>query len=199
MVSDMIDRKGFSERLLAQDPPSVDEQARHRDALFNAAKRRMCIEKVVTGGAYVLVFVVAFLAFLARAQTDVVVHAICWGALSLHILLWFLVYFVWRINALLAKTAQTAPTGSAAGERLGSERKIQVAALIMLAFTTLLLVLGFSLTDPLKASQMTVLMLWGPMFFLEWYAFGAGSLASKLWLVHKELELRANRPDDEEH
>ena len=184
-MSDMGNRKGFAEHLLVQDPPSVDELARHRDALFKAAKRHIWFEKVVTGGAYMLVFAVAFLAFLKRDETDAIVDVICWGALSLHILLWFLVYFVWRIKALLGKITQTAPTGTAARQGGDPDRTLLIAAPISFAFTTLLLVLGFSLTDPLKASQMTVLMLWAPVFFLFAFAFRTGSLVSKLWLAHK--------------
>jgi len=198
MEAEMEDRKKFAKRLLVQDPPSADSQAKYREAVFKAAKRRIWLEKIVTGGVYVLIFLAAFLAFMARSKVDNVVHAICWGALSLHILLWFLVYFLWRIRTLLEKTAQGILVKQEEHKRVGPERKIEIAAIILFVFTTLLLCLGFSLKEPLNAAQMTVLMLWGPTFFLFWFAFRTASLASKLWLEYKKLELTVNRPEDED-
>ena len=197
MGAEMEDMKEFAKHLLIQDPPSADRQTRHREAVFNAVKRRIWLEKVITGAVYLLIFSAAFLAFLERRQTVSVVHSICWGALSLHILLWFLVYFLWRIGALLGKITQKTLTKKEDRERVGRERKIAVAAIALFVFTTLLLCFGFFLKEPLKAAQMTVLMLWGPPFFLFWFAFGAASLVSKLWLEYRTLELTANRLEDE--
>lgn len=194
----MEDREKFAKRLLIQDPPSADSQAKHREALFKAANRRVSLEKTVTGGVYVLIFVAAFMAFMARSKAENIVHAICWGALSLHILLWFLVYFLWRIRTLLEKTTQGTLVKQEDHKRMGQERLVEIGALVMCVFTTLLVVLAFSLKEPLNAARMTVLMLWGPIFFLFWFAFRAASLASKLWLEYKKLELTVNRPADKD-
>lgn len=193
----MKDKQEFAKHLLNQDPSSTEAQSRHRQAVFSAIKRRIWLEKVVTGGVYVLIFSVAFLALLQRRQTESVVHAICWGALSLHILLWFLVYFLWRIRALLEKAAQGTLIKQEDRKRVKSGRKLDIAAIILFVFTTLLLCFGFNLKDPLKVAQMTTQMLWGPTFCLFWFAFRVASLASNLWLEYKKLELSANRPEDE--
>ncbi len=105
-MSESPNKKQFVKNLLAQDPPPADKQLRHKEVLFEKVKRRIWLGKIIGGAIYIALFSVAFLLYMQRQNTENVVHSICWGAVSLHILLWFLIYFLRAIYRTLAEIVE---------------------------------------------------------------------------------------------
>jgi len=195
-MSEPNSKKGFAENLLAQDPPPADKQQQHKEILFKKLKLRIWQGKIIGGTIYLVLFSAAFWAFLQRENTDNVVHSICWGAVSLHILLWFLIYFLRGIYRLMSEIVEK---NSDRDEKLkwkNQDRFITILAILVFAFATTVLYRSFFLNDPLKAAHMVAHIFWATVFFLFWYPFGTASLLAKLWLEYKKMEL--NIPKTEE-
>ncbi len=182
------DRKEFVEKLLSRDPPPPDEIQRHRDRLFRKVKRRITLYKGLVGAIYVVLFSLAFWAFERQRQADNVTHSILWGSVSIYILLWFLVWFLRGIYRGLAQLVHKDAVSSQEWRRW--DWLMTTVAIIVLAFSGLLLYRSFSLTDPLRAAHQATACFWGVVFFIFWYPFGTASLVARIWLEHKRMELR---------
>ncbi|MHC4739861.1 MAG: hypothetical protein ACYS9Y_13225 [Planctomycetota bacterium] len=190
-------KKEFIKNLLAQDPPPVDKRQQHKEILFKKVKRRILLGKIITGAIYLALFSAAFCAFSQRRYTNNVVHSIGWGTVSMHILLWFLIYF---LRALYRLTAEIAEKNSEEDEKQqwrNRDRFTTVVGILVFAFGTIILCRSFFLTDPLRAAHMTASIFWATVFFLFWYPFGTASLLAKLWLKFKKKELNITEPKHE--
>jgi hypothetical protein len=184
------DKKTFAESLLAQDVPPVDKQIQHKDALFKKIKRHVWLGKIVGGSIYLVLFAVAFWAYQQQPKhTDNMVHSICWGAVSLHILLWFLIYFLRAIYRTLAETMEQYPDKDQRHPWRKQDRFITAMAVLVFAFSTYRLYRSFLFTDPFRAAGAATSIFWATVFFLFWYPFVTASLAAKLWLEHKKMQL----------
>jgi len=192
------DKKVFAKNLLAQDSPHADKQVQHKEALFKKIKRRVRLRKVVVGAIYIALFSTAFWASRQPQYTDNVVHSICWGAVSLHILLWFLIYFLRGLYRILAETIEQAPGGNEKQPWRKQDRFITIVAVLVFAFATFLLYRSFLFTDPLKAASTAAGIFWATVFFLFWYPFGTASVAAKLWLEHKRMQLYMTSPEQDD-
>ena len=90
-------------------------------------------------------------------------------------------------------------------KRLGNDerRRNKNQNLFLTILAEVLFVLGsyflyrsFFLTNPLKAVQTSVSILWATIFFLILYPFRTASLIATLWFEYKKMEL--NIPKSEE-
>ncbi len=197
-MSESQNKKQFVENLLAQDSPPVDKQLQHKEVLFEKVKRRIWLGKIIGGATYIALFSVAFWVYTQRQNTENVVHSICWGAVSLHILLWFLIYFLRAIYRTLAEIVEKNSDKKEKRQWKRQDRFITTLAILVFAFSTMLLYRSFSLTDPLKAAHLAASNFWATVFFLFWYPFGTASLLAKLWLEYKKMELNITKTSGEE-
>ncbi len=186
----------FIKNLIAQDPPPADKQQRHKEALLKKIEHRMCLQKTAIIAIYTAIFLAAFGAFMLRERTDNVVHSICWGTVSLHILLWSLVYILRGICMEMEGLIE---------KRLGNDERrrhkaenlfITIVAIMALVLSSFLLYRSFFLTNALKAVQTAVSILWATIFFLIFYPFRTATLIGMLWFEYKKMEL--NIPKTEE-
>jgi len=196
-MSESQNKKQFVKNLLAQDPPSTDKQLRHKEVLLEKVKRRIWLGKIIGGATYIALFSAAFWAFMQRESTDNVVHSICWGAVSLHILLWFLIYFLREIYRTLAEITENI-SGKDKQAWKNTDRFITIVAVLTFAYGTMILYRSFSLTDPLKAAHLAASIFWATVFFLFVYPFGTASLLAKLWLEYKKMELNITKTSGDE-
>jgi hypothetical protein len=93
-MSEKENKTEFIKNLIAQDPPSADKQQQYKEALLKEIEHRMHLQKSIIIAIYTALFLAAFGAFMLLVYTDNAVHSICWGTVSLHILLWSLVYIL---------------------------------------------------------------------------------------------------------
>ena len=196
-MSESPNKKQFVKNLLAQDPPPADKQLRHKEVLFEKVKRRIWLGKIIGGAIYIALFSVAFLLYMQRQNTENVVHSICWGAVSLHILLWFLIYFLRVIYRTLAEIVESNPDIDKQPWK-NQDRFITIVAVLVFVFSTIILYRSFSLTDPLKAAHLAASIFWATVFFLFWYPFGTASLLAKMWLEYKKMELNITKTRGED-
>lgn len=195
-MSEPNGKKEFANNLLAQDPPSADKQLRHKEIILKKIERRMCLQKAVIIAIYIVIFLAAFGAFSLRKYTDNVVHSICWVAVSLHILLWSLVYILRGICMNMEGLIE---------KRLGNDERrrnknqnlfLTISATVLFVFSSWILYRSFFLTNSLKAAQTAVSILWAVIFFLIFYPFRTATLVGMLWFEYKKMEL--NIPKSEE-
>lgn len=180
------DKKNFVEKLLKQDSYSSDEQLAHRKILKNKVRRYIRTRKIVYGIIYVPLFLGAFIAFLKCNSTDSVIHSIGWGAVSLHILLWFLVFFLkMTYHGLVGIFEKNS-------RKYEKNRSCIIILVCVCLFSSFLLYFSFSLEDPLKTAQLRIYIDWSSLFFLFGYAFRIASLMSDIWLKYKQMELKAS-------
>jgi len=196
-MSESPNKKQFVKNLLAQDPPPADKQLRHKEVLFEKVKRRIWLGKIIGGAIYIALFSVAFWVYTQRQNTENVVHSICWGAVSLHILLWFLIYFLRAIYRTLAEIVESNPDIDKQPWK-NTDRFITALAVLTFAYGTIILCRSFLLTDPLEAAHLAARIFWATVFFLFWYPFGTASLLAKLWLEYKKMELNITKTNGEE-
>ena len=183
----------FVKNLISQDSPSADKQQRHKEILFKKLKLRILRGKIIGGTIYLVLFSAAFLAFQQRRNTDNLVHSICWGAASLHILLWFLIYF---LRGIYRMTAGISEKNSGKDEKQRwkkQDRFVTIVAILVFAFASTILYRSFFLNDPLRAAHLAASIFWATVFFLFWYPFGTASLVAKLWLEYKKMEMNIPR------
>ncbi len=195
-MSEPNSKKEFAENLLAQDPPPVDKQQQQKKILFKKLKRRIWRGKIIGGTIYLVLFSAAFWAFQQGQNTDNIVHSICWSATSLHILLWFLIYFLREIYRLTAETVEKNSDKDKNQKWKNQDRFITIVAILVFTYASSILYRSFFLNDYLKAAHMSGYIFWATVFFLFWYPFGTASLLAKLWLEYKKMEL--NIPKTEE-
>ena len=194
-MSESKNRKEFTKNLLAQDLPSADKQLRHKEALLKRFKRRIWLGKIIGGAIYIVLFSVDFWAFQQRRYTENVVHSICWGAVSLHILLWFLIYFLRGIYRTLAEIVEKNSGKDEKQPWRNQDRFITIVAILVFAYSTVSLYSSFFFTDPLKAAYLAGHIFWATVFFIFWYPFGTASLLAKLWLRYKKMELNISNSE----
>ena len=187
----------FIKNLIAQDPPSADKQQRHKEALLKKIEHRMCLQKAVIIAIYMALYLVAFGAFMLRQYTDNVVHSICWGTVSLHILLWSLVYILRGICMEMEGLIE---------KRLGNDERrrnknqnlfLTILAMVLFIFSSWILYRSFFLTDSLKAAQKAVGILWATIFFLIFYPFRTATLIGMLWFEYKKMELNISKSEEQ--
>jgi magnesium-transporting ATPase (P-type) len=195
-MSETNSKKEFAENLLAQDPPPADKQQQQKEILFKKLKRRIWQGKIIGGTIYLVLFSAAFLAFQQGQNTDNIVHSICWGAASLHILLWFLIYFLREIYRLTAEIVEKSSGKDEKHKWKNQDRFITIVAILVFTYASFILYRSFFLNDYLKAAHLSGTIFWATVFFLFWYPFGTISLLAKLWLEYKKMEL--NIPKTEE-
>lgn len=182
-------REGFVKSLLAQDPPLADEQVRHIEDLFRQIKRRACLQKAVIIAVYMAVYLVAFGAFMLRKHTDNVVHSVCWGTVSLHILLWSLVYILRGLSMLMEEIMAKTFDSDVRRRNRGQNLFVTVLAIVLFFLSSFILYRSFFLTDPLRAAERGVGILFGIVIILFIYSFSTAELMAKLWLEHKKMQL----------
>lgn len=187
----------FIKNLITQDPPPADKQQRHKEILFRKFKLRIWRGKMIVGTIYLVLFSAAFWAFLQRQNTDNIVHSICWGAVSLHILLWFLIYFLRGIHRLTAEIVEKNSDRDKKRKWKNQDRFVTIVAILVFAFATIVLYHSFSLNDPLKAAHLAAHTFWATVFFLFWHPFGTASLLAEVWLKYKEMELSIPKTEEQ--
>lgn len=179
----------FASNLLSQDRVPADEQSRHNQKLFKKIERSILRGKIIGGTIYIVFFSAAFAAFQRAGSTDNPVHSACWSAVSIHILLWFLIYFLRQIYWILAEIVDKTSDQKQIHERKKTDRFVTVVAIVVFAYETFFLYRSFFLNDPSRVSDLAAHIFWGTVFFIFWYPFGIASLVAKLWLEHKKMEL----------
>ena len=195
-MSEPNGKKEFANNLLAQDPPSTDKQLRHKEVLLKKIERRMYLQKTVIIAIYTVLFLVAFGAFILREYTDNVVHSICWGTVSLHILLWSHVYILRGICMNMEELIEKKFDNDEKRRHKNQNLFFTILAIMAFVFSSFLLYRSFFLTDSLKAVQTAVSILWATIFFLIFYPFRTATLIGMLWFEYKKMEL--NIPKSEE-
>jgi len=195
-MSEPNSKKEFANNLLAQDPPPADKQQRHKEALLKKIEHRMCLVKAVIVAIYTVLFLAAFGAFMLRESTDNVVHSICWGTVSLHILLWSLVYVLRGICMNMEELIEKKFDNDEKRRHKNQNLFLTILAIMAFVFSSFLLYRSFFLTNALKAVQMAVSILWATIFFLIFYPFRTATLIGMLWFEYKKMEL--NIPKTEE-
>ncbi len=185
----------FIKKLIAQDPPTADKKEHHKEILFKKLKLRIWRGKIIVGTIYLVLFSAAFWAFQQGQNTDNIVRSICWGAVSLHILLWFLIYFLREIYRLTAETLEKSSGKDEKHKWKNQDRFITIVAILVFAFATVILYRSFFLNDYLKAAHLSGYIFWTTVFFLFWYPFGTASLLAKLWLEYKIMELNFTKTE----
>lgn len=187
----------FAKNLVAQDAPVTDEQLRRNETLLKKIKRRMCLQKAVIIAIYMALYLVAFGAFMLRTSTDNVIHSICWGTVSLHILLWSLVYILRGICMEMEELIEKKFNNDEKRRHKSENLFITIVAIVSFVFSSFLLYRSFFLVDSLRAAQKAVGILWATIIFLIFYAFRIASLIGELWLEYKKMELNITRPEQQ--
>jgi len=188
-MSEPNGKKEFADNLLAQDPPSADMQQRHKEVLLKKIERRMCLQRTVIIAIYMVIFLAAFGAFNLRKYTDNVVHAIGWGTVSLHILLWSLIYILRGICMEMEGLIEKRLDNDERRRNKNQNLFLTILAIVLFVLSTWFLYRSFFLTDSLKAAQKVVSVLWTTIFFLIFYPFRTASLIAKLWFEYKKMDL----------
>jgi len=195
-MSEQKNKIEFIKNLIAQDPPPADKQLRHNEALLKKIKRRMLLVKAVIIVIYMVLYFVAFGAFMLQNYTDNVVHSICWGTASLHILLWSFVY-IQRGNCMnMEELIEKMLDNDEKRRNKNQNLFITIVAIMAFVFSSFLLCRSFFLTNNLKAVQTSVSILWSTIFFLIFYPFRTASLIGILWFEYKKMELNINNSSD---
>ena len=179
----------FARNLLSKDRVPADEQSRHNEKLFKKIERSILRGKIIGGTIYIVLFSAAFAAFQRGGSTDNPVHSACWSAVSIHILLWFLIYFLRRIYWILAEIVDKTSDQKQIRGRKNTDRFVTVVAIVIFANKTYFLYRSFFQEDLLKISDLAAHIFWGPVTILFYYLFAMASLIAKLWLEHKKMEL----------
>ncbi len=196
-MSESKKRKEFAKNLLAQDPPPTDEPLRRNEELFKKLKHRACLQKAVIIAIFIVIYFVAFWAFMLSGSTDNMIHSICWGTVSLHIALWSLVYILrgncMNMEDLIEKNFDNDERRKYKNQNLF----LAVLAIIMFIFNSIMLYRSFFLVDPLRAVQKTMGILWPAIFLLIYYSLRIASLIEIFWFEYKKMELSITKPKDE--
>jgi len=196
-MSEPNDKREFANKLLAQDPPSADKQLRHKEVLLKTIERQMCLQKGIIIAIYTTLFLVAFGAFILGQYTDNVVHSICWGTVSLHIMLWSFVYIQRETCMNMEELIE---------ERLGNDEKrrkknqnlfLTIWAVFVFVLSSWFLYRSFFLTNTLKAVQTSVSILWAAIVFLSLYPFRTATLIGMLWFEYKKMELNISKSEEQ--
>ncbi len=188
-MSDSKEIEEFAQNLLSQDSVPADEQSRHNEKLFKKIERSIRWKEAIGATIYIVFFFAAFAAFQRSDATDNPVHSACWSAVSIFILLWFLIYFLRQIYWTLAEIVDKTADQKWIRSRKNTDRFVTVVAIVVFAYEAFFLYRSFFLDDLSKASGLAAYIFWGTVFFIFWYPFGTASLVAKLWLKHKKMEL----------
>lgn len=184
-MKDLDKLSNFREALLAQDSPSPARALAHQEILLTKIHRRMRIEKLLVAAVYMAVFGLGFFCFWEAGQVQESGHAVWWAVCSMHLLLWFLVFFLWRVERLMGRIW---PSSNRARPTREENRAVFIAALVVCALGTGFLVQAALVQNPLRIAEAARYILWCPLFFLFWYPFGIGTAAARLWIKFREME-----------
>ena len=203
-MSESKKRKKFAKSLLAQDPPPADEQLRRNEELFKKLKHRACLQKAVIIAIFMVIYFVAFGAFILGGSTDLlggstdnIIHSICWGTVSLHIMLWSLVYIL-RGNCMNMEELIEKKFDNDESRRYKNQNLfLTILAILVFIFNSIILYRSFFLVDSLRAAHKAVGILWPAIIFLIFYSFYIASLICKLWFEYKKIELSITKPEEE--
>ena len=196
-MSESKKRKEFAKTLPAQDPPPTDEQLRRNEELFKKLKHRACLQKVVIIAIFMVIYFVAFGAFMLGKSTDNVIHSICWGTVSLHIMLWSLVY-VLRENCMnMEELIEKRFDNDESRKNKNQNLFLAVLGIIMFILSSIFLYRSFFLVDSLRAAHKAAGILWTAISFLILYSFYIASIIAKLWFEYKKIELGITEPEGE--
>jgi magnesium-transporting ATPase (P-type) len=196
-MSESKTRKEFAKNLLAQDPPPIDEQLRRNEELFKKLKHRACLQKAVIIAIFMIIYFAAFGAFMLGRSTDNVIHSICWGTVSLHIMLWSLVYIL-RGNCMNMEELIEKKFDNNERHRYKNQNLfLTILAILLFIFNSIILYRSFFLVDSLQAAHKAVGILWAAIIFLICYSFYMASLIAILWFEHKKIELGITKPEEE--
>ncbi|MHC4244304.1 MAG: hypothetical protein ACYSU4_18015 [Planctomycetota bacterium] len=188
----------FIKNLIAQDPPPADKQQQHKEALLKKIEHRMRQQKAVIIAIYTALILIAFGAFMLQVYTDNVVHSICWGTVSLHILLWSLVYILRGISMEMEGLIE---------KRLGNDERrrnknqnlfLTILAIVLFVLGSWFLYRSFFLTNARKAAQTAVSILWPVIFILINYSFRTATLIGMLWFEYKKMELKIPKTKEQD-
>jgi len=190
-------RKEFAKYLLAQDPPPTDEQLRRNEELFKKLKHRACLQKAVIIAIFMVIYFVAFGALMLGHSTDNVIHSICWGTVSLHIMLWSLVYIL-RENCMNMEELIEKKFDNDERRRYKNQNLfLTIIAIPLFIFNSIILYRSFFLVDSLRAAHKAVGILWTAIIFLICYSFHMASLIAILWFEYKKNELGITKSEEE--
>ena len=196
-MSEPENKMEFIKNLIAQDPPSADKQLQHNEALLKKIKHRMWLVKAVIIVIYMVLYFVAFGAFMLQNCTDNVVRSICWGTASLHILLWSFVY-IQRGNCMnMEELIEKMLDNDEKRRNKNQNLFITTVAIMAFVFSSFLLCRSFFLTDSLEVARRAAAILWTTIFFLIFYPFRTASLIGMLWFEYKKMELNITRPEEQ--
>ncbi|MGD8501151.1 MAG: hypothetical protein PVJ86_10920 [Phycisphaerales bacterium] len=196
-MSEPNDKREFANKLLAQDTPSADKQLRHKEILLKKIERQMCLQKGAIIAIYTTLFLIAFGAFILREYTENVVHSICWGTVSLHILLWSLVYILREICMNMEELIEKKFDNDERRRNKNQNLFLTIWAIVVFVLSTWFLYRSFFLADPLKVAQTAASILWATICFLIFYPFRTASLIGKLWLEYKKMELNIIKSEEQ--
>ncbi len=126
---------------------------------------------------------------MLRKHTDNVVHSVCWGTVSLHILLWSLVYVLRGLSMQMEEIVAETFDSDARRRYKSQNLFVTVVAIVLFVFSSFILCRLFFLTDPLHAVEKGVGILWAIVVFLIIYSFSTAGLMAKLWLEHRKMQL----------
>ncbi len=197
-MSETENKPEFIKNLIAQDPPPADKQQQHKEVLLKKIEHRMCMQKAVIIAIYTALFLVAFGAFMLREYTDNVVHSICWGTVSLHILLWSLVYILRGICMQMEELIEKKFDNDEKRRHKNQNLFLTIVAIMAFVLSSFLLYRSFFLTNALKAVQTAVSILWATIFFLIFYPFRTASLIGMLWFEYKKMELKIPKSEEQD-
>ena len=164
---------------------------------FGSVLTLVLVSVLVIIAIFMVIYFVAFGALMLGKSTDNVIHSICWGTVSLHIMLWSLVYILRGNYMNMAETIN---------KNFGREKKqpsryqnrfITILAIVLFVFNTIFLYRFFFLTDPLRVAKKAIGILWPTIIFLLLYSFSTASLIGKLWFEYKKIELGITKPKNE--
>jgi hypothetical protein len=195
MMSESKSREEFAKNLVAQDPPLTDEQLRRNETLFKKIERRMRLVKAVIIAIYMVLYLVAFGALMLGNSTDNVTHSICWGAVSLHIMLWSFVYVLRGICMNMEELIEKKFDNDEKRRHKNQNLFLTILAIMMFVFSSIILYRSFFLVDSLRVAQKAIGILWTTIFFLTYYPFRTASLIGKLWFEYKKMELNITKPE----
>ena len=189
-------RSEFAEMLISQDRPPANEMSHHCEELFAKIRYRMRLGKLMVIGAFLLVFLGAFVCYMLREYSSDSARALNWGALSLHILLWSIVYLLWGIHKQADVFGVRATSGRIGPLRHQDMFMLIIAGLLFVS-GSLILARSFASTDVRRVIELTTAILWLPFFVAFFYVFRTAGVLAEVWLEYKKMELmRESIPHD---
>jgi hypothetical protein len=189
-MSEQDDKIEFAEQILNQDVPEPIKQSQQNSDILKKVKQRMKHQKFYSIAIFFIVIFAAFVPFMMRVYVKNPIHAISWGTVSLHILLWFMIYCLSNISIQLNDILDKTHSVNNAKPTKSPDWLMVIIVSAIFAFSTFLLGQCFFLSDPVKVAKNGPGVLFGAISLLIFYISKIAALLSKLWFEHKKLELK---------